>query len=51
MTLPEYYHYLQQLPEQLLQQLQAKNSQQNATMPVKNKKRLIKKTFSRTPKP
>jgi hypothetical protein len=51
MTLPEYYQYLQQLPQQLLQQLQTRKTQQNATTPAKTKKRLVRKTFSRKLKP
>ncbi|WP_276135014.1 hypothetical protein [Polluticoccus soli] len=52
MNLHEYYHYLQQLPQQAVAMLQTRNTQQNTTK--RNnvyKKKLNRKTFSRKPKP
>jgi hypothetical protein len=51
MNLHEYYHYLQQLPQQALALLQQRFTPQDTTKrSTVNKRKLTRKTFSRKPK-
>lgn len=51
MTLPEYYLYLQQLPQADLKLLQEKYAQQKPAKPATYKRKLIRKSFLPKRKP